>query len=160
MENILQNFPYFKGVHHGFISSVYNCLKPRIYPPQTNICTAGEIGTEMYFIYKGKVDILSVEGVVLNHLTDGDYFGEVALVSKERRFATCKAATFCELFIMSRVDMEKIMHKYPEEKIKIIQCVKQQRTHLLKMKTDMTRNMNNAKLKAMMLKEQEKDVGV
>jgi CRP-like cAMP-binding protein len=40
--------------------------------------------------------------------------GEIALLTRERRTATCRAADFCELWSLSRADLQIVLEDYPE----------------------------------------------
>lgn len=49
------------------------------------------------------------------HLTDGSNFGEVSIVMKEvKRIATVVAVDSCELYLLSRVDFERVINPYPD----------------------------------------------
>ena len=47
----------------------------------------GTIGTKMYFIQEGIVDIVMQNGDVATSLSDGSYFGEICLLTNARRVA-------------------------------------------------------------------------
>jgi signal-transduction protein with cAMP-binding, CBS, and nucleotidyltransferase domain len=49
------------------------------------IIKAGSIGDCMFFIASGTVCVTTTNGKELCHLEDGDFFGEVALISKSRK---------------------------------------------------------------------------
>ena len=50
-------------------------------------CQEGTIGTKMYFIQEGIVDIVMQNGDVATSLSDGSYFGEICLLTNARRVA-------------------------------------------------------------------------
>lgn len=68
----------------------------------------------MYFIEHGTVDIITVNGKTAAHLRDGDFFGEMALITNERRNATVMAKTYCDLYRLNREDFEDAILGYPE----------------------------------------------
>ncbi|XP_047991870.1 cyclic nucleotide-gated cation channel alpha-3-like [Leguminivora glycinivorella] len=86
---------------------------------QLAIFTEGDIiyqintlGDDMYFINKGTVALYTSSGCELEHLEDGDHFGEVALVSEhKKRYLTAVAVTNCELFSLSRKNFD-IIERY------------------------------------------------
>ena len=51
------------------------------------IIKEGTIGTKMYFIQEGIVDIVMQNGDVATSLSDGSYFGEICLLTNARRVA-------------------------------------------------------------------------
>lgn len=68
----------------------------------------------MYFIVRGKVRILSDTDNTLNILEDGAYFGEICLLTDDRRTATVQALTACDLCTLTKVDFEKVIEEFPE----------------------------------------------
>jgi voltage-gated potassium channel len=90
-------------------------LKPQTYAPGVLIAREGEIGKEIYFLSHGKVEIVSENGEEnYGTLEDGDYFGDLSLVLKERRTASVRALTCCEIFILSQKEFNHIKSEYPE----------------------------------------------
>lgn len=55
------------------------------------------------------------------HLTDGDHFGEIALLLNETRVASCVAIDFCELYRLTKRDFNEALEAYPAVKMKILQ---------------------------------------
>ena len=47
-------------------------------------------------------------------LEDGDSFGDLSLVLKEKRTASVKALTYCEVFILTITEFNRIRNEYPE----------------------------------------------
>ena len=66
-----------------------------------------------YILDSGMIDVL-VAAEVVHTVRAGDFFGEIALLTRERRTASCRAATFCELWTLSRADLDLVLADYPE----------------------------------------------
>ena len=65
----------------------------------------------MFIVDSGTVEIVSPTGAqVYRTLGAGDFFGEIALLTKARRTASCKAGTFCELWVLARKDLQAASH--------------------------------------------------
>lgn len=86
--DIISSVPFFQESVPGFISSICIHLKSQVYVPDEAIFQAGDVGREMFFIKKGRVRVVSREGKILTHLSDGQYFGEIALLMGGRRTAS------------------------------------------------------------------------
>ena len=56
----------------------------------------------------------SSHGHVVTTIGPGQFFGEIALLTRERRTASCRAATFCELWTLLRSDVDAVLKDYPE----------------------------------------------
>ena len=54
------------------------------------IIKEGTIGSKMYFIQEGIVDIVMSNGEVATSLSDGSYFGEICLLTNARNVCSLK----------------------------------------------------------------------
>jgi serine phosphatase RsbU (regulator of sigma subunit) len=73
----------------------------RLTAGQTIFC-AGDSGVCMYFIQEGQVQIVLADNQVLNYLTAGQIFGEMALVDNLVRSATATAVTDVTLVAINK----------------------------------------------------------
>jgi len=78
------------------------------------IVSANTICDSMYFIEHGAVSVITASGVAVSRLRDGDCFGEMALVTDERRSATVIATSFCDIYRLEKKDFEEAIQGYPE----------------------------------------------
>jgi len=60
-------------------------------------------------------------------LTEGSPFGETALIQNEKRNASIKAVTYCDVYRLSHQSFEALRIKYPEfnERISEISATRQ-----------------------------------
>ena len=80
----------------------------------------------MYFVVRGELEVFAKDGETLLHvLSDGDFFGEIALYMKSPRTATVKAVSYCDLYTLSKRSMKHVVEKYPEIGQKIEAQIKQ-----------------------------------
>jgi len=113
---IISNIPFF-GIAEDktFIAEIVLRMRPVAAAAGDKLITAGEIGDEMFIVDSGFVEIVAPNGVeVYRRLTPGDFFGEIAILTKARRTASCRAATFCELWVLVRKDLQEVFLDYPE----------------------------------------------
>jgi CRP-like cAMP-binding protein len=69
----------------------------------------------MYFISKGRVEVLSPDGkTILTTLKEGDFFGEIAVLFSQPRTATVRADDYCDLYILDKDTFERVIAHYPE----------------------------------------------
>ena len=66
------------------------------YKAGETIFKKGDPGDCMFVVAEGEVDIV-VEGNVVDHLTDGDAFGEMGLIDRQMRSADAIASTDCSV---------------------------------------------------------------
>jgi CRP-like cAMP-binding protein len=65
----------------------------------------GDAGDSMFVVVTGEVDIIA-EGKVVDHLTEGDLFGEMSLIDKQARSADAIASTDCSVV---RIDEKRFL---------------------------------------------------
>ena len=113
-QDIIQKVPLFKGAPDEFVREIVNALKPVVFTPGDYIVRSGEVGEEMYFISRGTVEVVSPEGdSVFATLTDGQFFGEIALVTKEPRTASIRAADYCDLYMLDKSTFDRVLQNFP-----------------------------------------------
>ncbi len=112
---LLEKVPLFKYCSPALRNVLLMALKAQTYAPEGYIVREGEFGKEIYFISQGEVEIISNEGEN-NHgtLGDGDYFGDLSLILREKRTASVRALTYCEIFILTKGEFDRIKSEYPE----------------------------------------------
>eukprot|EP01059_Diplonema_ambulator_P010389 TRINITY_DN20417_c0_g1_i1.p1 TRINITY_DN20417_c0_g1~~TRINITY_DN20417_c0_g1_i1.p1 ORF type:complete len:523 (+),score=175.73 TRINITY_DN20417_c0_g1_i1:454-2022(+) len=116
--DIIQKVPLFKDVSKAFLNAVILHLQPRVVMAGNYICKTGDVGSEMFFISSGEVNVcVEEEGKppkIVATLTDGCFFGEVALIYHTKRTATVMAHTVCELYILRKVHFEEVLDEFSE----------------------------------------------
>jgi voltage-gated potassium channel len=101
--------PIFAKLDALSVSRITNLLRARVVQPGTRVMRRGETADAMYFIASGEVEIV-VEGT--KHpftLSDGDFFGEIALLRNSPRSATARALTRCRLLVLEVDDFNELM---------------------------------------------------
>ncbi len=97
------------------------------------IVQQGDKGDSMYFIRRGQVRvILEMDGAVdqLAILGEGQYFGEMALLTGENRSATVQAINDVEAFILRKETFREVLLDDPEIVIRISSLMAERRSEL------------------------------
>ena len=68
---MLQGVPLFQSCSTVFLNSLSLMLKPVVYGPGEYVIKKSEAGHEMYFINRGRVEVLDRSGKGISELTDG-----------------------------------------------------------------------------------------
>ena len=105
--------PFFTNAEPEFVSSVVTKLKYEVFQPGDIVIKEGTIGSKMYFIQEGIVDIVMGNGETATSLSDGSYFGEICLLTNARRVASVRAETYCNLFSLSVDQFNAVLDMYP-----------------------------------------------
>ena len=116
---LIENIPMFRVITNtNCLIDLIEKLIPKIYIPGEYIVLEGEAGDEMYIMLRGLVHVLvgkhSNNKQHVATLKEGEVFGERALITRETRNASIRAATYCDLLVLSKDDFDEVMRRYPE----------------------------------------------
>lgn len=114
-KEIITKVPMFSNFKddEAFISEIIKALKSRVSLPNSFVVKKGEIGTEMYFISRGELNVVNDADKVVFTLKDGGFFGEIALIYETKRTASIVARTYCDMFILTKEDFNNVKDKFP-----------------------------------------------
>ncbi len=111
---IIEKVPIFQGAGEQLIRDVILNLQATVFLPDDYIVRKGETGREMYFISRGSVRVVSGdEQTTYATLTDGQFFGEIALLLATERTATIRANDYCDIYRLDQETFNRIIERYP-----------------------------------------------
>jgi glucose-6-phosphate 1-dehydrogenase len=110
--SVLERVDLFRQGDPIFLHNLAMTLRPTVCAAGEYVLRKGEMGSEMYFICRGEVEVEDGAQVVAR-LGEGEFFGELALLFDEPRVASIRAATACDLFVLDRPDFERVLKDYP-----------------------------------------------
>lgn len=112
MHKLIQTFPLFAKVDEHSLEELFLLFKPSSASPGDRVVRKGDRGDGMFFIAAGAVEVkLDTKSI---RLEAGSFFGEMALLSGERRIADVVAIDFCEFLVLSRRDFNRFVAKHPD----------------------------------------------
>jgi len=91
--------------------------------PGEYVFREGELGTEMYIIHEGQVEILNRVGDeerLLAVLEKGDFFGEMALLEDRPRAASARALTATRLLQINGSTFDQMLRDNPEIAVRMM----------------------------------------
>lgn len=100
---VISEVSLFKGLNKTLLRKLLIDLFEKEYAAGDIIFSEGDCGKALYIVMSGSVKIVKKSGSgdkVLAPLAPGSYFGELALISESRRFATAIAEEKTHLLIM------------------------------------------------------------
>lgn len=118
--------PLFSRLDASSIAELVGILRARTVPAGATIIRKGDRGDAMYFIASGAADVDAAIGKV--RLEEGDFFGEMALLSREPRSATVTAVRATDLLILDVDDFLHLLDHVPDIRAKIQVVSEQRRT--------------------------------
>jgi hypothetical protein len=112
---VLERVPLFRHCGPALRNELLLSLQPTTVIPGGYSVREGETADGIYFISRGAIEVLSKDGTKSHGtLEDGDYFGDLSLLLGERRTASARASTYCDLLVLPKREFERIKHDYSD----------------------------------------------
>lgn len=106
--------PLFRDKGLGFTRLLSLVMRPSLHLKGDYIVRKGDFGQEMFFIRKGAIEVVSDDGSeVFVVMGEGEFFGEISLVFSCPRTASIRARTNCDLFVLSKQDLDHVLLSFP-----------------------------------------------
>jgi ATP-binding cassette subfamily B protein len=112
----LRAFPFLRPLDDGQLQSMLNRLVPVSLPGGSTVIRQGESGDSLYLIRQGEVEVCRFDGVLEHRvavLGDGEYFGEISLLTEQPRSATIRTRTACDFLALSRDAFNDLLSTVP-----------------------------------------------
>jgi hypothetical protein len=119
---LIEKVALFRDADEIFIREIVQRLKPMVFLPDDYLLRQGEYGDCMYFLSVGDVEVL-VGGARVALLDHGSPFGETALLQGEKRMASIRALSYCEVYRLSKADFDDLRARYPDFDAQVKQVV-------------------------------------
>ncbi len=138
MRQQLPGIPMFGGAGDDFCDDLMDCLELRFFEPGDIIFNEGDIGSNMFFICKGYLDVVlqSVNDKVVGSLSPGDYFGEMAILLDQPRSAAMRARTRSAVFLLNRSNLKALEVDFPKAVMRMLDYAESRRQAALAGKWD------------------------
>lgn len=105
---IIKKIPIFKTLSDSDLKDLSGSLRLKSLKQGQALFWKGDEGTALYIVKKGTIKIVlpSAEGeeIIVTMFSEGDFFGEMALLDGEPRSADAVAIESSEVFILSRTN--------------------------------------------------------
>jgi len=105
--------PLFSNLGAGEIAAIMQLLDSRTARRGEVIARRGEKADAIYFIVSGMVEVEMVGGETAR-LRDGEFFGEIAILTGDARNATVRACEETQLLVLEAHDLERLINRMPE----------------------------------------------
>lgn len=113
---LLKSVEAFRGVTDSDLYRLADCMIMRQFKEDQTVIRKGDVGNCFYIIHSGSMKVTDIgdgtsasEGIIL---TKGEYFGERALITDERRSANVVGNEPGACFAIDRVTFEKVLGQF------------------------------------------------
>lgn len=115
--NLLARIPLFADLPTEELDRLVAALDVRDLGPSELLFREGDPGEHLYVVVEGELEVLmgveEGEELLLNTLRDGEYLGEMALMTGEVRSASVRAKQPSTLLSMSRAQFMDLVRRHP-----------------------------------------------
>src|SRR5579862_6162124 len=119
----LQRVPLFADLSGRQRRKLAANFRERTFKPGTDVVREGSMSGMGFFVVTDGEASVSVAGVEVARLAAGDYFGELALISKGERSATVTARSELRCLEIAFSDFREFAHANPDVTWKLLQHV-------------------------------------
>jgi len=114
-EDMVEKSPLLQTVDDRCRDQLVMSLIPISYPGGSMVVRKGDHGEEMYFIARGLVEVLASNGDRLSTFGDGEYFGEISLLSAGKRLHSVRTMESTDMYALHRDAFLKLIDEFPED---------------------------------------------
>jgi small-conductance mechanosensitive channel/CRP-like cAMP-binding protein len=147
LQRALRDIDLFRPLSDDEVRSAAASFRHLHYSTGEKIIEEGAPGDSFFVIDRGEVDVFKTLGGkarTLARLMEGQCFGEMALLTGEKRSATVIAATDVDVFTLDKAGFEKILVPNPAIAVEISGLLSQRRDALSQAEDDTTERFYGA----------------
>ena len=110
---LLKRVPLFSKLKRKELEDVAHIADEIDLKAGKEMATEGDRGREFFVLLKGEADVTK-GGQKINTMKEGDFFGEIALVTKMPRTATVTATSDVDVLVITEQAFDNLLKKSPE----------------------------------------------
>ena len=110
---LLKKVPLFSKLDKKGLQDVAHIADELDLPAGKEMATQGDRGREFFVLIKGEAEVTK-DGARINTMKEGDFFGEIALVTKMPRTATVTATSNVDVLVITERAFDNLLKKSPE----------------------------------------------
>lgn len=119
---LLKRVPLFADCTRAELARIAAATDEMTLPAGRELTHEGARGQEFVVLVTGSADVRR-RGVLVNRLGDGDFLGEIALVSERRRTATVTTTSPCRVLLLTGREFRMLLRETPSLSEKVLAAV-------------------------------------
>jgi cAMP-dependent protein kinase regulator len=120
LDNLLATSTLFRSFPSAERKQILGKFTIEAFPIGATVLEEGAPGDSLYIIKTGRVEVFTIDikgaPMTLAQLREGDFFGEISLLTGRPRSASIKVLQAAELMRLSKNDFDQIIENHPEIK--------------------------------------------
>jgi CRP-like cAMP-binding protein len=110
---LLKRVPLFSKLDKKSLQDVAHIADELDLPAGKEMATEGDRGREFFVLLKGEAEVTK-SGSRINTMKEGDFFGEIALVTKMPRTATVTATSDVDVLVITEHAFDNLLKRSPQ----------------------------------------------
>jgi CRP/FNR family transcriptional regulator, cyclic AMP receptor protein len=119
---LIRRVPLFAGLSKKELEQIASIADEIDLREGKELTTQGKSAREFFVLLEGSVDVTK-DGQRINQLGDGDFFGEIALVSRSPRTATVTATAPIRALVITDRAFRRLLEGSPEIQLKVLEAL-------------------------------------
>ena len=120
--DVLERVPLFAGLERKELESIAASMRERTFPAGETVTQEGAGGAGFFVVENGEAEV-TVHGELRGRIGQGDYFGEIALLTGSNRTATIVAKSDLHCYGMTPWDFRPLVESNPGIAWKLLQSM-------------------------------------
>ena len=122
--DLLRRVPLFAGLSKRELEQLGGIADELDLGEGRTLIKQGDRGREFFTLVEGEATVVQ-GGKTLRTLRDGDFFGEIALVTDVPRTSTVTTSTPVRLLVLTKRDFQRLMREQPSIQRKVLEALAQ-----------------------------------
>ncbi len=122
--DILRQIPLFSTLPDDALADCAGYLMLRHIPANQTVYQIGDHGDALFIVESGQIDLTDDAGSLLLRAREGNFFGEMALMTGKSRSETAHAVTDVNLWALYRTDFDALLVKHPQLSVALSQALR------------------------------------
>jgi CRP-like cAMP-binding protein len=119
---LLKRVPLFADCSRRELREIASVADEIVVPAGTVLAREGKSGRELVIIVEGAAEVTK-RGRKINEVGDGDFVGEIAVVTDTPRTATVKTTQPTHALVLTRRDFKTLMKRVPTIQLKVLETL-------------------------------------
>ena len=119
---LIKQVPLFEGLSKRELEQIAAIADEIDLREGKELTTQGKSAREFFVLLEGSADVTK-DGQRINQLGDGDFFGEIALVSRSPRTATVTATSPVRTLVITDRSFRRLLEESPQIQLKVLEAL-------------------------------------
>jgi CRP-like cAMP-binding protein len=131
---LLKGIELFESLSVGELAAIASVAEEVDYPADEIIIKEGDAGDTLFLMIRGEVSVIKDLGelneIEIDRMTDGEYFGEMALFEDMVRSASIRTEKPSAFMVLHKQEFKEIVREYPQIALEICKVLSGRIRHL------------------------------